>query len=1055
MSDEYQISMEEVELFLHGRDDEKYIVDIEYDATKNIISKIIHDPEKGKGIAKDLSFKPFCWVKNLSEFKSTFYRYKNDPTVIPDKVLQDRVNQAKIKYGITIEPLADNGHPRLMAGYKFLVKSDKGLNALKEFFRNGGLNIYDKTKFVILPVVEQYLIQTGKRFFKGFEDYEDVHRVTFDLETQGLDPKVNKIFAIGVRDNRGYSTRYEASTTDPTKEEEINLILDTFDTIDALKPAVISTYNGFDFDWWFMSERSKILGLVFENITPTLSQEHKLKCRESKVKVGSDTEDFTLYELWGYNNIDINHATRRAQAIDSDMKNTKLKYVCKYTKIAKKNRVYVQGDMIYKLWATDTQYYFNDHDGSYVSSQPRIVKQKFITRFDIQTNPNQIYIFGDNDARTGYGGQAQEMRGEPNSIGIRVKKLPDNDPASFYTDDEYSNNVQKINQDINLIRKNAILKGKTIVIPEDGIGTGYAHLQKTAPKTFKFLTSVIKYLEDYVNGFTKVSGKYIVGRYLDDDLWETEKVDDVYNQSSFLLTKLIPTTFQNATTMGNSVGWKLLLMEWSYYQKLAIPISEEKRDFVGGLSRMLSIGFFKNIKKGDFASLYPSLNLVFNMFPTADVTGIMRSFMKYFHSQRFAAKDLEKEYKKSNPQLSAKYKKKQMPLKIFINSGFGSISSPAQLFWAEIDVGERITCTARQFLRLAMRFFTKRGYVPLMNDTDGINFSAPDNLGDVKYVGRGLHPKVELGKEYFGIEAHFAEFNDTYLYGEMSFEIDGEWESQINASRKNYLVMESGGKIKLTGNSLKSRIMPTYIEEFFDEALPILMRGNGFEFVQYYNQYMAKIYNQEIPLAKIANKSKVKYSIESYQNRGNDKNGRPLPKQAHMELAILNNLKINIGDYIYYVNDGTAVSHGDVKEKFKRNEKNKLIKDGDGNNIPDGIYAYMIPSNDIDNNPNLLGRYNVPKFLNAFNKKIEPLLVAFEPNVRDKILVMNPENRKLFTRDELILSSNKPNNPEDKDELEEFFIPDPREYKFWESFNYNPDIWSDENTKFYVPGYEK
>ena len=48
-----------------------------------------------------------------------------------------------------------------------------------------------------------------------------------------------------------------------------------------------------------------------------------------------------------------------------------------------------------------------------------------------------------------------------------------------------------------------------------------------------------------------------------------------------------------------------------------------------------------------------------------------------------------------------------------------------------------------------------------------------------------------------------------------------------------------------------------------------------------------------------------------------------------------------------------------------------------------------------------------------------------------------------------------PDKPTDKDEIEEFFVPDPREYKFWEQFNYNPDIWKDENFKFYVPGYLK
>lgn len=1055
MSGEYKVSMEQVEAFLNGRDDEKYIVALEYNSNTNVVSKVIHDPEKGKYILEDLTFKPFTWVKNLTEFQSTFYRYKTDPINLDPSVLKARVNKAKEEHGITIEVLDDYDNERLMFGYKYLVKSNKSMSDLREFFRNGGLDIYNKANFITLSAPEQYLIQTGKRMFKGIESYDDVHRVTFDLETQGLDPTTNKIFAIGIRDNRGYNTRLEAPTTDPTAAQERALMIDLFTIIDVLRPAVISAYNGFDFDWDFMAHRCLKLGLDLKNIITTLSKHNSLYTRDARVKVGSETQSFTLYKLWGYNNIDTIHATKRAQAIDSNMKRTNLKYMCKYTKIAKKNRVYIKGNEIYKLWSTDKPYYFSNHDGVYYTKNPTVIKQKFITREDVKANPDNIYVFGDNDLREGLGGQAKEMRGEPNSIGIRTKKAPHQGEDAYYTDDEYSDNVKKINEDINLIRQKCVLRGKTLVLPEDGIGTGLANLNQTAPKTAKFLNAVLQYLEQYINGFEEVTGRYIVGRYLDDDLWETEQIDSVYNQVSFLMTKLIPTTYEKVTTMGSSVGWKLLMMEWSYYKGIALPLSDIKRDFVGGLSRMVSIGYFRKIVKGDYASLYPSEELVFDMFPDVDVTGIMKSFLKYFHSQRFEAKDLAKFYKKINPQLSAKYKEKQLPLKVFINAGFGTVSAPDQFLWADINIGERITCTARQFLRLAMQFFRKRGYVPLMNDTDGINFSAPESADLAVYIGKGLHPKVELDKEYKGIEAHFAEFNDTYLYGEMSFELDGVWDTQINASRKNYIVKDKYGEIGLTGNSFKSRTMPTYIEEFFDQALPVLMDGDGHGFVQMYNAHVKKIYNRQIPLAKIANKSRVKMSLEDYQNRGLDKNGQALPKQAHMELAIQHDLKLNMGDYIYYVNDGNVVSHGDSKEKFLRDEKNKLIKDEDGQKIPDGIYAYLIPTDDLENNPDMLGSYNVPKFLDAFNNKIKPLLVVFHPDVRDKILIMNPDKEHLFTKSELELCNNMPLKPEDMDDIAEFFIPDPREHKFWQQFNYNPEIWKDENTPFYVPGYKK
>lgn len=117
-----------------------------------------------------------------------------------------------------------------------------------------------------------------------------------------------------------------------------------------------------------------------------------------------------------------------------------------------------------------------------------------ITRKDIKNNPDSLFIFGDNDMRQGFGGQAKEMRGEPNSFGIRVKKSPDMYQNSFYTDNEYNKNITKIKEDIDniivqLTHKYNVENHKynVVVIPSAGIGTGLAQLNVHAPRTAKFL----------------------------------------------------------------------------------------------------------------------------------------------------------------------------------------------------------------------------------------------------------------------------------------------------------------------------------------------------------------------------------------------------------------------------------------------------------------------------------------------------------------------------------------------------------------------------------------
>jgi len=129
----------------------------------------------------------------------------------------------------------------------------------------------------------------------------------------------------------------------------------------------------------------------------------------------------------------------------------------------------------------------------------KINYQPYIKRSDLQINKGFIFVFGDNDQRSGFGGQAKEMRGEPNAIGIRVKKRPSLDTGSFYTDDEYADNIKKITEDLNHLE--IISKNKIIVFPSSGIGTGFANLKISAPRTFDYLTSQLKQKFDIHNEY--------------------------------------------------------------------------------------------------------------------------------------------------------------------------------------------------------------------------------------------------------------------------------------------------------------------------------------------------------------------------------------------------------------------------------------------------------------------------------------------------------------------------------------------------------------------------
>jgi len=124
-----------------------------------------------------------------------------------------------------------------------------------------------------------------------------------------------------------------------------------------------------------------------------------------------------------------------------------------------------------------------------------IIKQKFIFREDIRNNRHLLYIFGDNLKRVGFGGQAKEMRGEPNSFGIATKRAPTYFEEDFFNDKDYNELREIIKKEFeNLYEHLENFEYEGIVIPSDGIGTGIAKLQENAPKLLAYINRQLDHL---------------------------------------------------------------------------------------------------------------------------------------------------------------------------------------------------------------------------------------------------------------------------------------------------------------------------------------------------------------------------------------------------------------------------------------------------------------------------------------------------------------------------------------------------------------------------------
>lgn len=946
-----KISEEQINSFLNGRDPQTGIIAIECGYNDSEVSIIYRQfPTLEKRI-KTASFEPFLWAK-ISGSRKLFIdkNTKEQDKRLLKKKMDEYCISAK---GLNIYSEEGKTTERLENGYRvlFTVTKKMSYNRFLQFFKEGGVDIFDDSKdFIQVSPIEQYMIRSGKRMFKGFEDYDDLVRLEFDLETQGLNPEIHRIDQIGIRTNKGFEFIIpieDAETKRQKDRNELDAIKLYFSIIKEIKPDVITGHNSENFDWNFIIKRCEMLGTSIKEVsgeyfkTPLYKKQ-----RKTVLKLGGEVEYFNQTVLWGHNITDSLHAIRRAQAIDSNMKKADLKYVTKYSKLNKDNRIYVPGDQIKVLWADKTNdYALNDNNGEWYK-----ITEKYPLKDD----------------------------------------------------------------------------------------------------------------------FEITTGRYIIERYLKDDLYETDKVELRYNQPNFLLCKILPTTFNKVCTMGTAGIWKLIMMTWSFEHNLAIPATAPTRAFTGGLSRLLKVGVAPNVVKLDYNSLYPSIDITWDVAPDHDIMNVMLSLLEYVLTEREKNKDLKGVAKKAGNKLKKDielidsktkeyndilneiknkeseenlYDKKQIVLKILANSFFGSLGSSLVFAWGDMSCAEKTTCIGRMSLRLLVKWFNERKFTPILMDTDGVNFTIPEN--NYSYVGKGLNRNTKEGEIYNGVEAYAAEFNDLFMRGKMGLGIDEYVVNSINFSRKNYcdLLDADNQDIKYVGNTIKSKRMPTYIERFMENGIKLLLYNKGGDFLNYYYDYIEQIYNYKIPLREIASKGKVKKSIKEYVQdcKTLTKAGRPKNRQVWYELLLRNNTTLDVGETVYYIN----VGDGKKKTSYKDVEK-KTIK-----NKEDGTETYEIIINCVMLDKEVVEaaedsfcdneiEYNAPKYIEQFNNRVKPLLVCFSPEIRNKILVKTPDKRQFFTEDEVKLSSGEPNKPEDQDTYEQLMSMEDKEIRFWKSINEVP-----------------
>lgn len=233
--------------------------------------------------------------------------------------------------------------------YRYLVLSDalgpieQAILAAHNARTDGSARaLYDLREVVYLrPPVEQYLVWTGRTYYKGMA-FDDLCRLQFDLETTGLDRYRDRIFLIAVRDSRGFETVLDGP-------DEATLLREFVALVRARDPDVIENHNLFDFDVSFLVQRAARLGVPL----PLGRDGTEFTKYEDSLKIGEKNERFTRWCLAGRELIDTLHAVRRYAAINRDLRSQGLKAVARHFGFAHDEREYVPGAETWAVYQAD------------------------------------------------------------------------------------------------------------------------------------------------------------------------------------------------------------------------------------------------------------------------------------------------------------------------------------------------------------------------------------------------------------------------------------------------------------------------------------------------------------------------------------------------------------------------------------------------------------------------------------------------------------------------------------------------------------------------------
>ena len=305
-------------------------------------------PDTGALVRDDVRFRPWLLVASLDDLAHL------GADLVPASGRRDpRDPRAPAgRHEVTYRELTGPG------ALRYLVRGDdmRTLNAAilrgaerRLGRRLGHLRDLGAQEVLVLPPEDQYLVATGRAYFRGLA-FDDLRRLQLDLETTGLDAAHDRIFLIAVRDPAGRTELLEARGDAPHDEAE--LIARLVAHVQACDPDVIENHNLHGFDLPFLERRARVLGVPL-----ALGRAGAPGLRQRPARRGPPAPHNPLrrirYTVPGRELIDTLDAVLRHDFATRDLPGHGLKVVARHLGLAADDREHIPGAQIFEVWKRD------------------------------------------------------------------------------------------------------------------------------------------------------------------------------------------------------------------------------------------------------------------------------------------------------------------------------------------------------------------------------------------------------------------------------------------------------------------------------------------------------------------------------------------------------------------------------------------------------------------------------------------------------------------------------------------------------------------------------